>query len=111
MSKQEDIGRPEKPLEKMREIDDEARISKKAEMNRKSNRNQKQITLWDKEKTLWNFPEQLLMHASFSGDALAQPYQNNKYFVHWRSNIFYTELFWSKFHGKIGEKFLKKCPW
>ena len=45
MSKQEDFGRPEKPLEKMREIDNEARISKKAEMNRKSDRNQKQITL------------------------------------------------------------------
>ena len=50
MSKQEDIGRPEKPLEKMREIDNEARISKKAEMNRKSDRNQKQITLWDKKR-------------------------------------------------------------
>ena len=31
MSKQEDFGRPEKPLEKTREIDNEARISKKAE--------------------------------------------------------------------------------
>ena len=47
MSKQEDFGRPEKPLEKTREIDNEARISKKAEMKRKFNRNQKQITLWD----------------------------------------------------------------
>ena len=47
MSKQEDFGRPEKPLEKTREIDNEARISKKAEMKRKFNRNQKRITLWD----------------------------------------------------------------
>ena len=47
MSKQEDFGRPEKPLEKTREIDNEARISKKAEMKRKFNRNQKGITLWD----------------------------------------------------------------
>ena len=45
MSKPEDFGRPEKPLEKMREIDNEARITKKAEMKRKFNRNQKQITL------------------------------------------------------------------
>ena len=31
MSKQEEFHRPEKPLEKTREIDNEARISKKAE--------------------------------------------------------------------------------
>ena len=45
MSQQEDFGRPEKPLEKPREIDNEARISKKNEMKRKFNRNQKWITL------------------------------------------------------------------
>ena len=45
MSKQEDFLRPEKPLEKTREIDNEARISKKPEMKRKFNRNQKQITM------------------------------------------------------------------
>ena len=45
MSKQKNFGRPEKPLEKTREIDKEARISKKAEMKRKFNRNQKQVTL------------------------------------------------------------------
>ena len=45
MSKQEDFHRPEKPLEKMREIDNEARTSKEAEMKRKSNRNQKPTTL------------------------------------------------------------------
>ena len=45
MSKQENCRRLEKPLEKTREIDNEARISKKAEMKRKVNRNQKQITL------------------------------------------------------------------
>ena len=45
MSKQEDFDRPEKPLEKMRGIDNEARISKKTEMKRKFNRNQKRITL------------------------------------------------------------------
>ena len=44
MSKQEDFGRPEKSLEKTREIDNEARILKKAEMKRKFNRNQKRIT-------------------------------------------------------------------
>ena len=43
MSKQEDFHRSEKPLEKMREIDNEARISKEAEMQRKFNRNQKGI--------------------------------------------------------------------
>ena len=50
MSKQEDFHRPEKPLEKTREIDNEARISKEAKMKRKFNRNQKRITIW-----LYNF--------------------------------------------------------
>ena len=44
MSKQEDLYRPEKPLKKTREIDNEARISKEAEMKRTFNRNQKRIT-------------------------------------------------------------------
>ena len=44
MPKQEDLHRTEKPLEKTREIDNEARISKEAEMKRKFNRNQKRIT-------------------------------------------------------------------
>ena len=39
MSKQEDFRRPEKPLEKTRETDNEARISKIAEMKKKFNRN------------------------------------------------------------------------
>ena len=47
MSKQEDFRRPEKPLEKPQEIDNEARISKNAKIKRKFNRNQKRITLWD----------------------------------------------------------------
>ena len=45
MSKQEDFGRLEKPLGKTREIDNEATISKKVEMKRKFNKNQKRITL------------------------------------------------------------------
>ena len=45
MSKQEDFHRPEKPLEKTREIDNKARISKKATIKRKFNRNQKRIAL------------------------------------------------------------------
>ena len=45
MPNQEDFRRPEKPLEKTREIDNEARISKKVEIQRKFNRNQKRITL------------------------------------------------------------------
>ena len=45
MSKQEDFGGPEKPLEKTREIDNESRISKKAEMKRKYNRNQERVIL------------------------------------------------------------------
>ena len=44
MSKQKDFYRSEKPLEKTREIDNEARISKKDEMKRQFNRNQKRIT-------------------------------------------------------------------
>ena len=44
MSKQEDVHGPEKPLEKTREIDKEAGISKEAEMKRKFNRNQERIT-------------------------------------------------------------------
>ena len=47
MSNQEDFGRPEKRLEKTRKIDNEARISKKAEMKRKFNRNHKRITRRD----------------------------------------------------------------
>ena len=43
-SEQEDFNRSEIPLEKMWEIDNEARISKKAEMKRKLSRNQKRIT-------------------------------------------------------------------
>ena len=35
MSKPEDLHRPEKPLEETREIGNEARISKEAEMKRK----------------------------------------------------------------------------
>ena len=38
MSKQEDFHRPEKPLENTQEIDNEAKISKEAEMKRKFNR-------------------------------------------------------------------------
>ena len=44
ISKQEDVHRAERPLEKTREIDNEVRISKEAEMKRKFNRNQKCIT-------------------------------------------------------------------
>ena len=44
MSKQEDFHRPEKLLEKKREIDNEARITKEAEMKGKFNRNHKRIT-------------------------------------------------------------------
>ena len=45
MSEQEDFGWPENPLEKTQEIDNEARISKKAEMKRKFNRNQERVTV------------------------------------------------------------------
>ena len=45
MSKQKDFAWPEKLLEKTQEINNKARISKKAEMKRKFNRNQKWITL------------------------------------------------------------------
>ena len=44
MSKQEDFYQPEKPLNKTREIDNDARISKEAEIKKKFNRNQKHIT-------------------------------------------------------------------
>ena len=47
ISKQEDFDQAEKPLEETREIDNEARISKKAEMKTKLNRNHKRLTLWD----------------------------------------------------------------
>ena len=36
MPKQEDFGRPEKPLKKKREIDNEARISKKGKLKENS---------------------------------------------------------------------------
>ena len=44
MSRQVDRRRPEKSLKKTREVDNEGRISKEAEMKRKFNRNQKRIT-------------------------------------------------------------------
>ena len=44
MPKQEDFHQPEKPLEKTRESDNEARISKEAKMKRKFSRNKKGIT-------------------------------------------------------------------
>ena len=44
ISEQEDFHRSEIPLIKTREIDNEARISKKVEMKRKYNRSQKRIT-------------------------------------------------------------------
>ena len=44
MSKQEDFHRPGNPLEKTREIINEARISVKAEMKIKFCTNQKRIT-------------------------------------------------------------------
>ena len=47
MYKQKDFRRPKKPLEKTWEIDNEARMSLKAEIRRKFNSNQKQITLRD----------------------------------------------------------------
>ena len=40
----EDFHQPEKLLQKTREIDNKARISKEAEMKRKFNRNHKCIT-------------------------------------------------------------------
>ena len=47
MSNQEDFGRPEKPLEIKRKIDNETGISKKTKMKKKKkiNRNLKQIIL------------------------------------------------------------------
>ena len=44
ISEQEDFHRPEIPLEKTQEIDNDAKISKKPEMKRKFNRYQKRIT-------------------------------------------------------------------
>ena len=44
MYEQEDFHRPEIPLEKTRGIDNEARISEKAKIKKKFNRNQKRIT-------------------------------------------------------------------
>ena len=44
MPKHEDVHRPEKPLEKTREIDHEVRISKEAKMKLKFNRRQECIT-------------------------------------------------------------------
>ena len=68
MSKQEDFGRPEKPLEKTREIDNEARISKKAEIKRKFNRNQKRIILWDiRLSSLTSLVQQVLGWGSAAG--------------------------------------------
>ena len=45
MSKLEDFRRPEKPLEKTRGVDKKTRVSKKAKIKIKLNRNQKRIKL------------------------------------------------------------------
>ena len=45
MSKQENFRQPKKPIKKMREIDNEARISKTVEMKGKFDRSQKRVTL------------------------------------------------------------------
>ena len=47
MSKRKDFHRPEKRLEKTQEIDNDARVSKKAQLKKKLNRNQKRITSGD----------------------------------------------------------------
>ena len=47
MYEPEDFHRLQIPLEKTREIDNEGRISKKAEIKRKLNRNQKRINPCD----------------------------------------------------------------
>ena len=57
ISEQVGFHRPEIPLEKTQEIDNEARISKKAEMKRKFNRNQKCITPWDIQLSFITFLE------------------------------------------------------
>ena len=44
MFKQEDFHQPEKPLEKTRKINNKARMSKRAKIIKKINRNQKRIT-------------------------------------------------------------------
>ena len=44
MSEQDDFYRPEIPLEKTREIDNEAGISENTKMKRKFSRNQKRVT-------------------------------------------------------------------
>ena len=62
MPKQEDFRRPKKLLEKTREIEYEARISKKAEMKRKFNRNQKRITLLNIQLTSLIFLKNLPFH-------------------------------------------------
>ena len=71
MSKQEDFGRSEKPLEKMWEIDNEAKMSKKAKMKRKLNRNQEQITLSDIQiNSLTSLDEGIVFknsHKSYNG--------------------------------------------
>ena len=64
MSKQEDFGRPEKPPEKTREIDSEARISKKAEMKSKFNRNQKFSNIF--EETNKGYINTILSAGAFS---------------------------------------------
>ena len=50
ISEQEEFHRPEIPLEKTRKIDNEARISKKAEIKRKFSENQNGITVRHPDK-------------------------------------------------------------
>ena len=53
MPKKKDFHRPEKPIEQMREIFNEPRISKKAEIKRKFNRNLK-LSLTFLRKPTWD---------------------------------------------------------
>ena len=83
MSKWENIHWPKKSLEKTREIDNEARISRKAEMKRKFNRNQKWITHCDIQLSsltslLTSTPITEQLHSSTSSDFFHKTYSLRK---------------------------------
>ena len=67
------------PLEKPREIDNEARILKKAEMKRKFNRNQKRISPWDIQLS-----------------SLTSLIKQNKFAVAWVKIFLVTRIFGNK---------------